>query len=96
LTVFSNTKDTPGQVGNTWKVGTEPTNSLELFNKSRPDPRNPEVRYAIDSDGGIHRFSGKGGTGEFHWNGASNDATAPMRPEEIPIEFRRLAKLSGK
>ncbi len=82
-----------------WVVGlpdVSPTYALALFNKSIPDPKHPEVRYAIDSGGGIHRFSGKGGRREFHWSGASNDTTAPMRPEEIPIELRRMAKLLGK
>lgn len=53
LEVKSNSKHTPGMDGNRPNAGTEPQNSLDLFNSSVPG--GDGVRYAIDSNGSINR-----------------------------------------
>jgi filamentous hemagglutinin len=98
LKIESNTKHTLGQPGNRYDAGIEPQNSLELFNKSIPDPTNPSIRWAVDESGGIHRFSGKGGDGTFHWNGSTSDIRNPLaaRREIIPQVFLNMAKMARK
>lgn len=98
LKIESNTKHTLGQPGNRYDAGIEPRTSLDLFNKSLPDPTNPAVRWAVDESGGIHRFSGKGGDGTFHWNGSTTDTRNPLvaKREIIPQVFLDMAKMARK
>ncbi len=96
LKIESNTKHTPGQLGNRPNAGIEPRNSLELFNNSIPDPKKQGVQWSVDADGGIHRFSGKGGDGTYHWNGSTSDNRNPMGTDEIPRSIQDLAKMIKK
>ena len=98
LKIESNTKHTIGQQGSRPDAGIEPRNSLDLFNKSIPDPTKPSVRWTVDKSGGIHRFSGKGGDGTFHWSGSTVDAKNPMDldPKLIPKVIIELAKITRK
>jgi filamentous hemagglutinin len=93
LQVTSNPKHTPGMQGNNRAAGTEPRNSLDLFNSSVPDGK--DVRYAIDSSGNINRFSSDG-NGVFHWSGSTGDTSAPLNVSKIPIEVRRALQFKGK
>ena len=86
LQVVSNSKHTPGMPGNNPKAGTEPSNSLDLFNSTVPG--GVGQRYAIDSNGNINRFSDDG-NGIYHWSGSTGDAKAPLRVDNIPIDVRR-------
>ena len=93
LQVESNPKHTPGMEGNRSNAGTEPRNSLDLFNSSVP--AGDGVRYAIDSDGNINRFSSDG-NGVYHWSGSTGDASAPLNVSKIPIEVRRSLGFKGR
>jgi hypothetical protein len=66
----------------------EPANAQELFDNAIVDKKG--VRWAIDANGTIHRFS-KPRNGESHWNGstAGND---PITMDIIPIYIRRALK----
>jgi len=96
LKIESNTKHTPGQLGNRPNAGVEPRNSLELFNESIPDPTQQGVRWTVDSDSGIHRFYGKGGDGTYHWSGSTSDNRNPIKKDEPPKVIRDLVKLKKK
>jgi len=89
ISVESNGKQTPGLPGYNPTAGTEPRDSLELFNQSVPSPKDPTVRYSIDVQGNINRFSSDG-NGKFHWSGSTGDSSAPLNPNQIPIQIRRL------
>ena len=89
IPIESNGKHTPGLPGYNPSAGTEPRNSLDLFNQSIASPKDPTVRYSIDAQGNINRFSSDG-NGRFHWSGSTGDASAPLNPNPIPIEIRRL------
>jgi filamentous hemagglutinin len=93
LQVESNPKHTPGMGGNRPNAGTEPKNSLDLFNSSVAG--GDRVRYAIDSNGNINRFS-TDGNGVYHWSGSTGDPSAPMNASNIPIEVRRSLGFKGK
>ena len=86
----SNPKHTPGQPSNRPNAGIEPRDSLELFGQSIPSPKtypNKEVRFAMDSQGNIHRFEGT--NGEFHWNGSTGDRNNPLAGNQIPSSIQR-------
>lgn len=93
LQVESNPKHTPGMEGNRSNAGTEPRNSLDLFNSSVPG--GDGVRYAIDSDGNINRFSSDG-NGVYHWSGSTGDASAPLNVSTIPIDVKRSLGFKGR
>lgn len=93
LQVESNPKHTPGVQGNRPNAGTEPRNSLDLFNSSISD--GGKARYAIDSSGNINRFYSDG-NGVFHWAGSTGDGRAPLDVSTIPIEIRRALGFRGK
>ncbi|WP_153077055.1 hypothetical protein [Paraburkholderia bonniea] len=93
LRVESNPKHTLGMPGNRPSAGTEPRNSLDLFNSSIPGGE--ETRYAIDSNGNINRFDSDG-NGVYHWSGSTGDKKAPINASAIPIEVRRKLKFKGK
>lgn len=64
----------------------EPSNVDALYADSIEDSRG--VRWAIDEDGTIHRFS-RPSNGETHWNG-STAGRDPIRQESIPSTIRRV------
>lgn len=93
LRIESNPKHTPGMQGNHSNAGTEPKDSLALFNTS---VRGGEgVRYARDASGNINRFSSNG-NGVYHWSGSTGDKNAPLNTPKIPIEIRRAFNFQGK
>jgi filamentous hemagglutinin len=79
--------------GNRPNAGSEPTNSLDLFNSSIQG--GDGVRYAIDSQGNINRFYDNG-NGVYHWSGSTGDASAPLNVSKIPIDVRRSLGFKGK
>ena len=88
LQVKSNPKHTPGAPGSNWNAGTEPRNSLDLFNSSVPG--NDDDRFAIDSNGNIHRFTGDR-SGVYHWTGSTG-----VTVSKIPIDVRRNLGFKGR
>uniref|UniRef100_UPI0038BC57E6 hemagglutinin repeat-containing protein n=1 Tax=Caballeronia glebae TaxID=1777143 RepID=UPI0038BC57E6 len=93
LQVQSNPKHTPGMSGNNKNAGTEPDNSLELFNNSVPGKSNS--RYAIDESGNINRYSSDGNV-VYHWSGSTGDSKTPLDVSSIPIGVRRDLGFKGK
>lgn len=93
LQVESNPKHTEGMPGNRPNAGTEPQNSLDLFNSSVPG--GDGVRYAIDSNGNINRFYSDG-NGVYRWSGATGDSSAPLNVSKIPIDVKRTLGFKGK
>ncbi|WP_197387246.1 VENN motif pre-toxin domain-containing protein [Ralstonia pseudosolanacearum] len=93
LQVESNPKHTPGMLGNNPTAGTEPRNSLDLFNTSVPGKEN--TRYAIDDSGNINRFSANG-NGVYHWSGSTGDAKNPLDTSSIPVRVKRDLGFKGK
>lgn len=80
----SNDKHTPGAPGSNRNAGVEPRNSLDLFNDSRPSIDEPDtVRYTVDSNGNIHRFSNNG-LGTWHWSGSTSDSGVPLNVQNVP------------
>ena len=71
----SSTKHTAGQSGYSYKAGTEPTNSLDLFSQS---VQSKGKRYTQDTNGNIHRFSPTN-DGTWHWSGSTGDKSAPLK-----------------
>jgi filamentous hemagglutinin len=91
LPIESNGKHTPGLPGYNPNAGTEPRNSLELFNSSVPSTKDGDTtRYTISPSGDIDRFF-EDGNGTYHWSGSTRDSKAPLDPQKIPIGIRRLA-----
>jgi RHS repeat-associated protein len=68
----SNPKHTLGGVGNSLKAGIEPRNSLDLFGDSVLGKNGN--RYALDSDGSLHRFADSN-DGSWHWNGSTGQSS---------------------
>lgn len=93
LKIESNGRHTPGMPGYNTNAGTEPKNSLDLFNNSIPGERS-DKRYTIDENGNIHRFVSDGRGGAFHWNGSTGDKYAPLNTAVIPPSILRIAKLN--
>lgn len=93
LQVESNPKHTPGMQGNRPNAGTEPNDSLDLFNSSIPS--GDKTRYAIDSDGNINRFYSDG-NGVYHWTGSTGDARSPLDVSSIPIGIKRALGFKGR
>jgi filamentous hemagglutinin len=93
LQVESNPKHTPGAQGNRPNAGTEPRDSLDLFNSSVPS--GDKTRYAIDADGNINRFYSDG-NGVYHWTGSTGDVKAPLDVSSIPIAIKRALGFKGK
>lgn len=87
----SNSKHTLGGLGNRPNVGIEPKNSLSLFESSvslTVKGKEHKARYAIDSNGDIHRFS-PDNTGSFHWSGSTADLKNKL---ELPNNIRAALK----
>lgn len=93
LQVESNPKHTPGMRGNRANAGTEPKDSLDLFNSSISD--GGSARYAIDSSGNINRFYSDG-NGVFHWTGSTGDGRSPIDVSTIPIKIKRALGFKGR
>gem|GEM_PF-2128959 len=90
IPVESNGKHTPGLPGYSPNEGTEPRESIELFGTSVASPARPnDVRYAVDTQGEIHRFSNNG-LGVWHWSGSTADENAPLNGSVIPNGIRQL------
>lgn len=84
------TKHTAGQFGNRPNAGIEPQDSLKLFEQSVSSSKqypNKEVRFAVDSNGNVHRFEGT--NGEYHWNGSSGDTKNPLTGKQIPSDVQK-------
>lgn len=79
--------------GNRRNAGTEPSNSLDLFNSSVSG--GDKTRYAIDDAGNINRFYDDG-NGVYHWTGSTGDKSAPLNVSKIPIDVRRELGFKGK
>jgi len=89
LVYKSNSKHTPGQPGNRPDAGIEPQDSLKLFEHSISSTNqysNKEVRFAVDSQGNVHRFVGT--NGEYHWNGSTADKNA-LTGAQIPTAIQK-------
>lgn len=82
LTLESNTKHTLGQPGNNVNAGIEPSNSLELFNKSIPSTKDPGIRFSLDTNGNIQRFFSDG-NGAFHWSGSIGNTSSPLTIDQL-------------
>ncbi|MBR1375303.1 MAG: hypothetical protein IJ566_04375, partial [Cardiobacteriaceae bacterium] len=87
----SHTKHTPGQPGYSRKAGTEPKNSLELFENS---VQSGTKRYTQDTDGNIHQFHNSNGT--WHWAGSTGDKTVPLKLENDVKSDLRKQGMKGK
>ncbi|GJH25797.1 hypothetical protein [Caballeronia novacaledonica] len=93
LEVQSNPKHTPGMPGNRPNAGTEPANSLDLFNSS--EQGGDGVRYVIDSSGNVNRLYADG-NGVYHWSRSAGDSSAPLNVSKIPIDIKRSLGFKGK
>jgi hypothetical protein len=63
----------------------QPSNAKDLYANSVVDKNG--VRWAMDSDGTIHRFS-KASNGESHWNG-STAGDKPIKEQNIPNDIKK-------
>ncbi|SDE77296.1 hypothetical protein SAMN05192589_1371, partial [Paracidovorax valerianellae] len=90
----SNSKHTLGGDGNRGNASIEPPYAGRLFESSVKDPNSNE-RFAIDSDGGVHRYF-YGNDGSYHWSGSTTDPKQPLESFRIPKEIRRFYGLPGK
>ncbi len=96
LNYKSNPKHTPGQQGNRANAGSEPHNSLKLFENSVESSKNPGVRYSYDESTGIlHRFFNSG-DGTWHWSGSTNQGANSLQSKDIPIDIRRIFNMPKK
>ncbi|WP_314884584.1 DUF637 domain-containing protein [Psychrobacter immobilis] len=80
LNYTSNGKHNPGADGYNRSAGTEPKNSLDLFENS---VKIKDQRMAIDKTGAIHRFMDNKTAEGWHWAGASSDISAPFKPTNL-------------
>ncbi|HDR2705494.1 TPA: VENN motif pre-toxin domain-containing protein, partial [Enterobacter roggenkampii] len=92
LSYQSNPKHTPGQSGYNRNAGTEPNNSVNLFENSITSGKK---RYAIDNDGNVHQFTNTN-DGTWHWSGSTGDTSVPIKKSEIPNSVRKEFGLPGK
>jgi filamentous hemagglutinin len=97
LKVESNSKHTPGAQGFRPNAGTEPRNSLDLFEHSIAT-KDPKIRLSIDNNGNIHRFfnTSKDGTGTFHWSGSTGDGKNALGNRELGSFNKEIKELKGK
>lgn len=97
LKVESNSKHTPGAQGFRPNAGTEPRNSLDLFEHSIAT-KDPKIRLSIDNNGNIHRFfnTSKDGTGTFHWSGSTGDGKNALGNRELGSFNKKIKELKGK
>ncbi|CAI1048294.1 Possible hemagglutinin (DUF638) [Serratia grimesii] len=92
LVYQSNSKHTLGGEGNRPNAGIEPKNSLTIFENSVPlaiKGREHKARYALDSDGNVHRFS-PDNTGGYHWSGSTADQRNKLElPNDVKAALRK-------
>lgn len=69
----------------------EPPNAQGLYDNSVADQKG--VRWAMDSDGEMHRFS-KPSNGKTHWNGSTRGRD-PIKPQNIPADIKRRFGYKG-
>jgi len=74
-------------------AGTEPRNSLDLFNSSIPG--DSKTRYAIDESRTINRVQSDGND-VYHWSGSTGDENEKLLSSKIPIDVRRKLGFKGK
>ena len=91
LVYQSNKKHVPGQPGYNPRAGTEPNNSLEIFNQSIRSTSSQTTRYAQDANGNIHRFY-YDNAGTWHWSGSTADKTVPL---ELSDKLKKELKQMG-
>ncbi|WJY17240.1 VENN motif pre-toxin domain-containing protein [Pectobacteriaceae bacterium CE90] len=92
LSYQSNPKHTPGQQGYSYKAGTEPNNSIDLFGSSIISGKK---RYAKDADGNVHQFTNTN-DGTWHWSGSTGDKSAPLNKNTIPSDVKKQLDLPRK
>lgn len=92
LVYQSNSKHTLGGEGNRPNAGIEPKNSLTIFENSVPlaiKGREHKARYALDSNGNVHRFS-PDNTGSYHWSGSTADQRNKLElPNDVKAALRK-------
>ncbi len=92
LNYQSNPKHTPGQQGYSFKAGTEPKNSMDLFGSSVVSGKK---RYAKDAEGNVHQFTNTN-DGTWHWSGSTGDKSAPLNKNTIPSDVKKQLDLPKK
>ncbi|WP_315710631.1 hemagglutinin repeat-containing protein [Brenneria uluponensis] len=92
LNYQSNPKHTPGQQGYSYKAGTEPNNSIDLFSTSVTSGKK---RYAKDAEGNVHQFTNTN-DGTWHWSGSTGDKSAPLNKNMIPSDVKKQLNLPKK
>lgn len=92
LNYQSNPKHTPGQPGYSFKAGTEPKDSMDLFGASVVSGKK---RYAKDAEGNVHQFINTN-DGTWHWSGSTGDKTAPLNKNTIPSDVKKQLDLPKK
>ena len=92
LNYQSNPKHTPGQQGYSYKAGTEPNNSIDLFSSSVTSGKK---RYAKDAEGNVHQFTNTN-DGTWHWSGSTGDKSAPLNKNMIPSDIKKQLDLPKK
>ncbi|CNJ54353.1 adhesin/hemagglutinin [Yersinia mollaretii] len=92
LNYQSNPKHTPGQQGYSFKAGTEPKNSMDLFGSSVISGKK---RYAKDAEGNVHQFTNTN-DGTWHWSGSTGDKSAPLNKNTIPSNVKKQLDLPKK
>ena len=92
LNYQSNPKHTPGQPGYSFKAGTEPKNSMDLFGSSVVSGKK---RYAKDADGNVHQFTNTN-DGTWHWSGSTGDKSTPLNKNTIPSDVKKQLDLTKK
>ena len=92
LSYQSNPKHTLGQQGFSYKAGTEPNNSIDLFGSSVTSGKK---RYAKDTEGNVHQFTNTN-DGTWHWSGSTGDKSAPLNKNTIPSDVKKQLDLPKK
>ena len=95
LDYASNPKHTSGTGSNLPSAGIEPSNSLSLFGSSITSSEKVKQRYALDSEGNVHRFSWDN-VSTWHWSGSTGDAKNALKKNVIPNDVRKQFNLPGK
>ena len=75
----------PGRVPYNRNKSVLPENHEDLWNKSKPDPRDPNrIRWTKEGDKNptYHRFQNDS-NGNWHWNGSTDGRTAGGQPRKI-------------
>ncbi|AWH89987.1 hypothetical protein HYN51_04010 [Limnobaculum parvum] len=92
LSYKSNPKHTPGQQGYSYRAGTEPKDSIELFGASVVSGKK---RYAKDAEGNVHQFTNTN-DGTWHWSGSTGDKSVQLDKNMIPADVKKQLNLPKK